>query len=342
MTGEPLFSVVICTFDRAPLLAGALATLADQSLDPARFEVLVVDNNSTDGTAEVVEAAARQRPHVRYLHETRQGLAHARNRGWREARGTWVAYTDDDCRLPADWLETGRRIAEDAAPAIFGGPYRPFYLAPKPAWFRDRYGTGSLGAEARALAPGETLPGGNLFLRRDLLARLGGFDAGLGMAGRRLAYAEESALLLRVQRELPEVAMRYEPALEVEHLVRPEKMRAVWLVRHFLAKGRSVYLLQHGPGSGDPAPVPAEPGARLAERARLAGATAKTLGAFGLDLFRHGVLRDRQRHPDLRNYLFERGSAYLRTLGRLRARRELLVAAPGSPRHPRPAPGAGR
>jgi hypothetical protein len=123
--------------------------------------------------------------------------------------------------------------------------------------------------------------------------------------------------------------MRYDPALEVEHLVRPEKMRAGWLFRHFVAKGRSVYLLQHGPGSGDPAPAPAGRSGRLAERARLAGAEAKTLAALGLDLLRHGVVRDRRRHPDFRNYLFERGSAYLRTLGRLRARRELLAAAAG-------------
>lgn len=327
-TAEPQFSVVICTFNRAPLLAGTLAGLACQSLDTERFEVLVVDNNSSDDTPEVAAAAARDQPNVRYLREKRQGLAHARNRGWREALGTWVAYTDDDCRLPPTWLDTARRIVEASAPAVFGGPYRPFYLAPPPPWFRDAYGTGrNLGSEARPLAPGETLPGGNLFLRRDLLERLGGFDATLGMAGRRLAYAEESALLLRVQREEPDVELLFEPALEVEHLVRPEKMRIRWMIRHFVAKGRSVYLLQHGPGSGDPLPPPAGRSGRTAERARLAGAAAKTIAALGVDLLSHGVVRDRRRYPDFRNYLFERASSYLRTLGRLQARRQVLAAS---------------
>ncbi len=257
----PLFSVVIPTFDRAKLLAVALASLARQTLEPARFEVLVIDNSSTDATVEVVAAAARERSNVRHVREERQGVAHARNRGWREARAEWVAYTDDDCRMPPGWLATALRIAEEHRPGVFGGPYRPFYLAPPPSWFRDQYGAGGLGSEARPLARGETLPGGNLFVRRDLLARVGGFGAGFGMVGRRLGYGEESELVLRIQRELPEVELRYDPALEVEHLVRPEKMRAAWQVRHFLAKGRSVYLLQHGPESGDPAPQPASRGA---------------------------------------------------------------------------------
>lgn len=341
MTTTPLFSVVICTFDRATLLAGVLGDLARQRFDPCRFEVLVVDNNSTDNTPGVVASAAHECPNVHYLREPRQGLAHARNCGWRQARGAWVAYTDDDCRLPPDWLERARRIGESGGPAVFGGPYRPFFLEQPPRWFRDEYGSASLGAKARPLVPGETLPGGNLFVRRELLERLGGFDTGLGMAGHRLAYAEESALLFRIQRELPEVAMSYDPALEVEHLVRPEKMRIGWLIRHFVAKGRSVYLLQHGPGSGDPAPLPGSRADGVAERMRLAGATAKTVGAFALDLICRGLLRKRRDQPDLRNYLFERGSAYLRTFGRLRARRELVAATAASLDRTRPTPEAG-
>src|SRR5262245_32415256 len=83
---SPLFSIVICTFNRSTLLADALLDLSRQSLDASLYEVLVVDNNSTDPTRDVVERASRERPNVRYLRETRQGLSHARNLGWREAR----------------------------------------------------------------------------------------------------------------------------------------------------------------------------------------------------------------------------------------------------------------
>src|SRR5881296_1050143 len=95
---KPL-TVLVCTHNRADLLRGAL-----ESLEPTRFEVLVVDNASTDATPAVVaECAARAKIEIRCARETELGLDAARNRGLREAAGEFVAFLDDDARARHDW-----------------------------------------------------------------------------------------------------------------------------------------------------------------------------------------------------------------------------------------------
>ncbi len=78
-------SVVVCTFNRANMLATILQSLCEQSIETSEYEVVVVDNNSTDDTREVVDEFHRCFSNIRYCSESKQGLSHARNRGWREA-----------------------------------------------------------------------------------------------------------------------------------------------------------------------------------------------------------------------------------------------------------------
>lgn len=319
MSAAPAISVVVCTRDRAELLRGALLGLARQSLPASEHEVLVVDNGSTDHTAEVVAEMAARMPSLRYLREEAVGLSHARNRGWREARGEWVAYTDDDCRLPPQWLaEAGRALAE-RRPGLLGGPVYAFYDGGRPDWYLDRYGSRDHGAEPRRLEADELLIGGNLFVRRDLLAAAGGFPTDLGMAGRRVAYGEEAAMQWEVRRRWPETPFLYDPRVFVFHLVRREKMRWPWLVRSFFGKGRDVYLSSPADRGG---------GRAAAARPPLALDLARTAAALAFDVTVAAWRRDRRRHPRLGNYLFEHSSLYVRRLGRLWA--QLRGSRPGA------------
>ena len=103
-----MFSVVVPTFNRDPLLVPTLDDLLAQRADVAH-EVIVVDNNSTDGTsARVHSYAARTGGHVRYVFEGRQGLSVARNAGIGAARGEIIAFLDDDVRVHPGWLHTSR------------------------------------------------------------------------------------------------------------------------------------------------------------------------------------------------------------------------------------------
>jgi len=80
-------SVIICTYNRAELLKNVLQDVCEQTLADSEFEVIVVDNHSTDQTRAVAESFSQRYPNIRYCFEAQQGLSHARNRGWREARG---------------------------------------------------------------------------------------------------------------------------------------------------------------------------------------------------------------------------------------------------------------
>ncbi len=235
-----LFSVVIGTYNRAALLRLALRTLSAQTLPLTEYEVIVVDNNSTDGTVRVVEEARRHLPNLHYCFERKPGISAARNHGWRVARGHYVAFTDDDSRLPTEWLATAKRLILMHAPAAFGGPYLACYDGLKPHWFKDRYGCTNLGHKPRVVTKGY-LPGPNLFFRRYLLEVTGGFNPALGIVGKRLGYGEEGALLQVVLQRCPDALIYYDPSLYVYHVVRTEKMRLLWQLYSRFVQGRYLY-----------------------------------------------------------------------------------------------------
>ena len=102
---SPAVSVVLCTWNRAALLEGALNALVSQT-DPPDHEIVVVDNDSTDESRLVIERYAAAHPQVRYVFEGIAGLSHARNTGVAHTTGRVVAFTDDDVRVPPDWLRS--------------------------------------------------------------------------------------------------------------------------------------------------------------------------------------------------------------------------------------------
>ena len=107
-------TVVVCTYNRSDLLAGCLESLCQQTIKKDKFEIILVDNNSTDNTSEIAKGFLDQ-SNFRYLLETSPGLSHARNRGLNEAKGEYVGYIDDDARAKYDWLETAINIIESRA-----------------------------------------------------------------------------------------------------------------------------------------------------------------------------------------------------------------------------------
>jgi glycosyltransferase involved in cell wall biosynthesis len=298
-------SVVICTYNRADLLSVALESVCQQILAPDRYEIIVVDNASTDNTAEVVQACQENYPNhsIRSYYETKQGLSHARNRGWQEARGEYVAYIDDDCKVPEQWLTEAVDIIQSVSPTMLGGPYYAFYNSPKPIWFKDEYGSHIIAGHAGELTPDQYLCGGNLFIRKDLLQAIEGFNSFLGMAGKSIAYGEETALIRWVRRNQPQAMLYYSPALYVYHLVRETKWNFSWLIRQRFAQGRYGYLAfsdnQH----------------TISIRHVLG-----FLGIFFIILYECtiGVLfRNRRKYPDYHNFLYERAFQKIAILGKL-------------------------
>lgn len=232
----PPVSLVICTYNRADLLEILLQSVQEQDADPTLYEVLVIDNRSTDNTPAVCAHYG-----VRHIVEDQQGLSYARNRGWHEAAGDYLAYIDDDCKLPKSYLSAVINVIRDLHPAAFGGGCFPFYLTPKPRWFMDRYGLSvNQGENMRQMLDHEWLEGLNMIIRRDVVDRLDGFNVSLGMTGKKIAFAEDSDFFMRLHHEYPNAEVYYTPTTYVYHLVRPEKMVFADSIRRQYAGGRDV------------------------------------------------------------------------------------------------------
>jgi glucosyl-dolichyl phosphate glucuronosyltransferase len=183
MTAHITVSVVLSTHNRAAVLPKALDALLAQT-GQIPYEVIAVDNRSTDSTAGIIRAKLNSCPQLRYVFEPRQGLPYGRNAGVREARGAIVAFTDDDVEVPPHWIETIKSLF-DAHPDVdvFGGPVKPVWPARLPSWVtRCQLGPFALGERGDAplrvgadnAAP--CLVGANFAFRREVFDRVGLFD----------------------------------------------------------------------------------------------------------------------------------------------------------------------
>jgi len=109
-----MISVIVCTYNRASYLQKTLTSFFEQTcLGAVDHELLVIDNNSSDDTPQVVEEF-KARPGARYIFERRQGLCCARNRGVAESRGEIVAFLDDDVIVDKNWLASLRKCFRKA------------------------------------------------------------------------------------------------------------------------------------------------------------------------------------------------------------------------------------
>lgn len=243
-------SVIVCTYNRADIIGHCLESLCTQTLDEGRFDVLVVDNNSTDNTAEMVKPFLH-RPNFRYCNEETQGLSAARNRGLADSKGNFVAYLDDDAVANPNYLETVCKLLKtmELIPFCMGGPILPFYTTPKPAWFKDKYETRRLWNEPRYLTEGEHFSGSNMVWQRHLLEELGGFVVGYGMSGSQLALGEDTEVFRRVWELYEQPRFYYSPELIIRHWVPSHKMRISYQLARYFMNGQTKARLNK-PSSG--------------------------------------------------------------------------------------------
>lgn len=245
-----LLSVAICTFNRAALLDAALLSLAATDKPSGLpFEVLVIDNNSSDSTYSVVERwAARSEAPLRYVFEGRQGLSPARNRAVKEAAGDWIWYVDDDVYFSPGWFHgvlEGLRFFPRAS--VLAGRVVPIFEPAKPSWLPSAalgyYGMTSFGDDLRWLASTEFPVGANAAFRRSVFEEVGLFREDLGRVADSLLSAEETDIVTKIHERGHQVG--YAPAAEVRHRVPEKRATMSWLrrraywggVSHVLADG---------------------------------------------------------------------------------------------------------
>lgn len=267
-------TIVVCTRNRGPALAQALDACTRLETRTT-WELLVVDNASTDDTAEVARGFAERHPErVRVTVEPTLGLSAARDCGVRLARGEVVAFLDDDAEPASGWLDAYVEALREPGVLAAGGPVEPLFSGPLPAWLDERYlpylSVWDRGAEPHDLAYNELPRGTNMAFRREAFARVGGFDRRLGRSGRSLRSCEETELGLRLERAGARIV--YVPAARVRHHVDASRLTPEWMAARFAAQAFSEAIVdwKHG---GRPAVARGSVRAREAlTRARAAGA----------------------------------------------------------------------
>ncbi|MGA8151705.1 MAG: glycosyltransferase [Terriglobales bacterium] len=238
-------TVIICTYNRCQSLAKALDSVASSVLpDSVEWEVLVVDNNSSDQTSDIVEEFRRRYSgRFRYLFEARQGKSYALNSGIREARGEVLAFMDDDVTVQPSWLRSLTTPLQSKEWAGVGGRILPAHTFSPPKWLalRGPYSTATmLALFDLGDCPGkldEAPFGTNMAFRRSLFRKYGGFRADMGPCpgsemrnedtefGRRLLAAGE--------------LLWYEPSAIVYHSVPESRLRRGYFLKFWYDHGRA-------------------------------------------------------------------------------------------------------
>jgi glycosyltransferase involved in cell wall biosynthesis len=202
-----LITIAICTWNRARLLDQTLSQMQGLRVPPSvEWELIVVNNNCTDDTDEVLQRQAQHLP-LRRLHEPKQGHTHARNCAVAATRGELLIWTDDDVLLEPDWLA---HYADAAAQwpnaSFFGGPVDPYFAVEPPRWIRqnlaslrDTWALIDGEPSVRPLRPGEHFHGANMAFRTKVMREFP-FDTELGRSGNMLLSGDDTDMIWRLQK----------------------------------------------------------------------------------------------------------------------------------------------
>lgn len=247
---KPLLSAIVCTHNREKYVAQTISSLIDQDFPVRDYEVIVVDNMSTDNTRYVIEKMAQESEvEIRYIHESRLGVSHARNTGLSAARGTYIAYIDDDEEASSLWIRSIIEVfnSVEPEPGIVCGPVHPTWETQPPSWLGDKI-TPHLSVfileDNPAFIDVGWFPEGNSAFRTEILRAVGGFATNLGRKGKNLISGE----CWRVEEMIRArgYGVYYAAGMRVGHFIPAERVRLSWLTKRCFYQGFSEAVYRVG------------------------------------------------------------------------------------------------
>ncbi len=246
------FSVVIATYNRADELLKTLKSLSALQV-PEPWEVVIIDNNSSDNTREVVLKAAEAFPvALRYFHEPQQGRSAALNKGIKASQGEIIAITDDDVRLEPDWLTNGREALERFGCDYLGGKALPIWGGERPAWLPEGRSIhwaviALLDYGPEPIPLGDYVPlGVNMIFRREAFQRAGLWDNSIGRKAGTLLGQEVREWCQRAR--AANVKGFYSPNLVVHHVIPSDRLTKKYFRSWFYWHGISRAILYRTKG----------------------------------------------------------------------------------------------
>jgi glycosyltransferase involved in cell wall biosynthesis len=218
MTEKPEISVVVCTHNRAALLADCVDSLLNQTVDKNRFEIIIVDNNSTDNTEETAKELVKNHNNIKYFKESIIGYSAPRNCGWKNASGDIIAYIDDDEIAAPDWLESIEKAFQiEEKPDIVGGICMLKYDADPPGWFIESMGGTNKNRQKGILNQRKDcfLGCGNIALKKEVLEKLNGFSNNFNTKDGFLMMGEDTDICHRAKNA--GFKLFYDPEIKIYH-----------------------------------------------------------------------------------------------------------------------------
>ncbi|MCX6257337.1 MAG: glycosyltransferase [Bacteroidia bacterium] len=212
-------SVIICTYNRAIFLPDALESIASQDIEQSQFELILIDNNSTDNTREVCQVFETNHPGLifKYFKETKQGLSFARNRGIAESKGDLIAFIDDDAVAETSYVRNIiKAFALHPECDAVGGKVLPVYPGnAEPPWM-SKYIEGVVskvdyGNEASEFFRKKYPVGCNMIFRKEIFAELGGFNEDLKFR------SDDKFIFLKLREHRKRIL--YSPDIVVHHVI---------------------------------------------------------------------------------------------------------------------------
>lgn len=245
-------SVVVCTYNRADVVLDSLISLVEQSMSPKKYEVIIVDNNSTDNTKYVIEEFIGDHPEYNFhlVKESSSGLSYARNCGIRHSNGEIIAFIDDDSSADPRWLDelyTGFISHHQAI--LIGGKVLPRWEDYPPDWINQNlfsyFSLLDLGEEEREFKFDEHAIGTNFAVKKSVFAEIGDFNVKLGRKGKLLIGDEETELQQRLI--LSGYSTWYIPSAIVSHKVPRKRMSHHYIFSRAYGTGqaRASKILSH-------------------------------------------------------------------------------------------------
>ena len=231
-----MLSIIICTYNREQYLDETMDRLAKNNY-MGQWELLLVNNNSTDSTATICAAFTEQYPMLpfRYIVETKQGLSHARNRGMKEAKGDWLVFLDDDAFVGEDYLERLDRYTKELPNMVaFGGRIYPLFESGETPKWLCRWNSSWISAlykgDELTIFEGAEYPiGANMGFCRKMYEACGEFDTTLGRSGKNLIGGEEKDYFNRIKAQ--QGMIYYLPEIVVLHCIPPSRTTNEYIAR---------------------------------------------------------------------------------------------------------------
>ena len=226
-----LLSVVIATFNSGLMTCKSLNALTSQTLSHGKFEIIVVDNNSTDDSLNQIKEFTKKYDYISVYTETKQGVSNARNRGIEEASGEYILFLDGTKQAGENIIQLvmDHFLNQKPEPLSVGGRYVPRFEGKKPFWFDDSFEIRDWGDKQRFLNAEEArtgFVGGVCAFRKDLLLKVNGFNPNLGPSGNKARGGEEPDLYRKIselQSDNTETIF-YDPDIKVYTRVPKERL----------------------------------------------------------------------------------------------------------------------